>query len=50
MRVVNMAHGAYYLLGGYIGLSVARATGSFALAFSPAGWRWWCSATSSTAS
>jgi len=32
MRVVNMAHGAYYLLGGYIGLSVARATGSFALA------------------
>ena len=32
MRIVNMAHGAYYLLGGYIGLSVARATGSFALA------------------
>jgi branched-chain amino acid transport system permease protein len=32
MRVVNMAHGAYYLLGGYIGLSVARTTGSFALA------------------
>ena len=32
MRVVNMAHGAYYLLGGYIGLSVARATGSFAIA------------------
>ncbi|HET9044378.1 MAG TPA: branched-chain amino acid ABC transporter permease, partial [Burkholderiales bacterium] len=32
MRVVNMAHGAYYLLGGYIGLSVARATGSFPLA------------------
>ena len=32
MRVVSMAHGAYYLLGGYIGLSVARATGSFALA------------------
>ena len=32
MHVVNMAHGAYYLLGGYIGLSVARATGSFALA------------------
>ena len=32
MRVVNMAHGAYYLLGGYVGLSVARATGSFALA------------------
>jgi branched-chain amino acid transport system permease protein len=32
MRVVNMAHGAYYLLGGYVGLSVAQATGSFALA------------------
>jgi branched-chain amino acid transport system permease protein len=31
MRVVNMAHGAYYLIGGYIGLSVARYTGSFAL-------------------
>jgi branched-chain amino acid transport system permease protein len=32
MRVVNMAYGAYYLLGGYVGLSIARATGSFALA------------------
>ena len=32
MRVVNMAHGAYYLLGGYIGLSIARTTGSFTLA------------------
>jgi branched-chain amino acid transport system permease protein len=32
MRVVNMAHGAYYLLGGYIGLSIANATGSFAVA------------------
>ena len=32
MRVVNMAHGAYYLLGGYIGLSVAEKSGSFALA------------------
>ena len=32
MRVVNMAHGAYYLLGGYIGLTVARTTGSFTLA------------------
>jgi len=32
MRVVNMAHGAYYLLGGYIGLSIAEATGSFAAA------------------
>jgi branched-chain amino acid transport system permease protein len=32
MRVVNMAHGAYYLLGGYVGLAIAQATGSFALA------------------
>ena len=32
MRVVNMAYGAYYLLGGYVGYSVARATGSFELA------------------
>ena len=32
MRVVNMAYGAYYLLGGYIGYSVASATGSFELA------------------
>lgn len=32
MRVVNMAYGAYYLLGGYVGLSVARVTGSFELA------------------
>jgi len=26
MRVVNMAYGAYYLFGGYIGLSIARAS------------------------
>jgi len=32
MRVVNMAHGAYYLVGGYIGLTVAQHTGSFTLA------------------
>lgn len=31
-RVVNMAHGAFYLLGGYFGLSVLRFTGSFWLA------------------
>ena len=31
MRVVNMAHGAYYLFGGYIGLTITRHTGSFAL-------------------
>jgi len=32
MRIVNMAHGAYYLIGGYVGLTVAKATGNFALA------------------
>jgi branched-chain amino acid transport system permease protein len=32
MRIVNMAHGAYYLIGGYIGLMVARSTGSVWLA------------------
>ncbi len=32
MRVVNMAHGAYYLLGGYVGYSLAQKTGIFALA------------------
>ena len=31
-RVVNMAHGAFYLLGGYFGLTVLRFTGSFWLA------------------
>jgi branched-chain amino acid transport system permease protein len=31
-RVVNMAHGAFYLLGGYLGLSVLKVTGSFWLA------------------
>ncbi len=31
-RVVNLAHGALYLLGGYLGLSVLRWTGSFWLA------------------
>lgn len=32
MRVVNMAHGAYYLFGGYVGLTLAERTGSFAVA------------------
>ena len=31
LRIVNLAHGALYLLGGYIGFSVASRTGSFAL-------------------
>ena len=29
MRIVNLAHGALYLTGGYIGLTVATKTGSF---------------------
>jgi branched-chain amino acid transport system permease protein len=32
MRIVNLAHGSYYLLGGYIGLSIAKYTGHFSLA------------------
>ncbi len=32
MDVVNLAHGAFYMLGAYLGLSVVRATGSFWLA------------------
>lgn len=31
MRIVNLAHGAYFLLGGYVALSVIAATGSWAL-------------------
>ena len=31
MRLVNLAHGALYLLGGYVAFSVAMKTGSFAL-------------------
>lgn len=29
MRIINLAHGSFYLLGGYIGLSVISATDSF---------------------
>jgi branched-chain amino acid transport system permease protein len=32
MRIVNMTHGSYYLLGGYVGLTVIWATGNFVLA------------------
>jgi branched-subunit amino acid ABC-type transport system permease component len=32
MDVINLAHGAFYLLGGYVGLAVARGLGSFWLA------------------
>src|SRR5256885_14340142 len=32
MRIVNLAHGSYFLLGGYVGLTTASRTHSFALA------------------
>ena len=32
MRIVNMAHGAFYLLGGYIGVLIASSTGNLLLA------------------
>jgi branched-chain amino acid transport system permease protein len=32
MRIVNLAHGSYFMLGGYIGLSVMWRTGSFGAA------------------
>lgn len=32
MRIVNLAHGSFYLVGGYIGLTVLTAGGSFWLA------------------
>lgn len=32
MDVINLAHGAFYMVGAYLGLSVARAVGSFWIA------------------
>src|SRR5579863_4128682 len=32
MRIVNLAHGSYFLLGGYVALTVIWTTGSWALA------------------
>jgi branched-chain amino acid transport system permease protein len=32
MRIVNLSHGAYFLLGGYVALSVIKVTGSWLLA------------------
>src|SRR2546425_13288498 len=32
MRIVNMTHGSYYLLGGYVALTVIWRSGSFLLA------------------
>ena len=37
MRVVNMAHGSIFLLGGYLGWSVQSSTGNWALAVLTAG-------------
>ena len=33
MRIVNLSHGSYFLLGGYVALSVIWTTGSWTLAF-----------------
>ena len=32
MRIVNMTHGSYYLLGGYVALTIIWRTGYFVLA------------------
>src|SRR2546421_9913882 len=32
MNVVSLAHGSFFMLGAYVGLSIFRATGSFWLA------------------
>ncbi len=32
MRILNLAHGSYYILGAYVALSVVQATGSFVVA------------------
>lgn len=32
MKILNLTHGSFYLLGGYIGLVVVHKTGSFVLA------------------
>ena len=37
MRITNMSHGGLYLVGGYLGLTVLRATGNFWLALAAAG-------------
>lgn len=37
MRVVNLSHGAFYMLGGYIGYSVVKATGNWLLALAAGG-------------
>lgn len=37
MRVVNIAHGAFYMLGVYVALDISRVTGSFLLAIVASG-------------
>lgn len=37
MRIVNLAHGGFYLVGGYVGLTVITATGNFWLGLLAAG-------------
>ena len=32
MKILNLTHGSFYLVGGYIGLAGRAATGSFVLA------------------
>src|ERR1700759_3228863 len=32
MKILNLTHGSFYMLGGYVGLAVIHATGSFILA------------------
>lgn len=32
MKIINVTHGSYYLLGGYVGLTVVRAMGNFLVA------------------
>src|SRR5258707_15631004 len=38
LRIVNLAHGALYLLGGYVGFTVAARTGSFMRSCIRRGW------------
>jgi branched-chain amino acid transport system permease protein len=37
MKILNLAHGSYYLLGGYIALTVIERTGSFVLGLAACG-------------
>jgi len=37
MRILNLAHGGFYLVGGYIGLTTTLATGNFWLGMAAAG-------------